>query len=104
MPLLLTFKGHGMKAHDMLMSPILVTHTPKATITKNKETTFTSPSKFAVEKKRKVKNNDHCKAFCITHKRKKINSLITKKQLVFQLILPFGGSCDYAQFFDTFVK
>ena len=43
-----------MKAHDMLMSPILVTQTPKATITKNKETTFTSPSKFAVEKKRKV--------------------------------------------------
>ena len=41
-----------MKAHDMLMSPILVTHTPKATITKNKETTFTSPSKFAVEKKK----------------------------------------------------
>ena len=44
-----------MEVRGMLISPILVTHTLRATITKNTETTFTSTSRFHVEKKKSIK-------------------------------------------------
>ena len=65
-PLLFISKAHAMSSshmkfqdpdvafcYAMLISSIIVTHTPRATIEENADTTFASLSRFAAEKKKK---------------------------------------------------